>query len=430
MPGGMRQVAREFDVAVVGASVAGCTAARLFAQSGARVALIERRQDPAAYKVTCTHAILPSATPTIERLGLAPLLIERGALRTQLEIWTAHSGRLVLPDDGPVGWGVTRRTLDPLLRDLAAGTPGVEFFPGWTARRVLSNYARPVGVEVEGRNHQTLQIHARLLVGADGRDSTLARLARMPGRVRPHDRFCYFAYWRGVKPATTSARVWFLEPDGAALFPNEDGITLLVAVFHRSRLDDVRADLERAYMKLLASLPGAPDLSNAERVSKLIGKLQMPNVIRPAARPGMAFVGDAALATDPVFGVGIGFGFQSAEWLVDETNGVLDGGPELDRALGRYRRKFLWRLGPHHLQMADFSTRRQFRGLERLALGKAAVDPAVARAFGEVLTRERSPLRLLDPRVAARVLIPRPTPSRAGSMAWRSSPIPTNKVPA
>jgi menaquinone-9 beta-reductase len=202
-------------------------------------------------------------------------------------------------------------------------------------------------------------------------------------------------------------RVWFLEPDGAARFPNEDGITLLVAAFHRSRRDEVRADPESAYMGHLASLPDAPDLSDAERVSKLIGKLEMPNIIRPAARPGMAFVGDAALATDPTFGVGIGFAFQSAEWLVDETNGALDGGPELDRALGRYRRKFLWRLGPHHLQMADFSTRRRFTGLERRALGNAAVDPALARAFGDVFTRERSALWLLDPRFVARGLIRR-----------------------
>src|SRR5206468_6515271 len=109
--------------------------------------------------------------------------------------------------------------------------------------------------------------------------------------------------------------------------------------------------------------------------------------------------------------------------LVDETNGALDGGPRLDRALGRYRRKFLWRLGPHHLQMADFSTRREFTGLERLALGKAAIDPAVARTFGEVLTRERSVLRLMDPRFAVRVLIPKRRATQSSRTAWQSSPV-------
>ncbi len=406
------RAAKEFDVAVVGGSVAGCTAARLFAQGGASVALIERRDDPAAYKVTCTHAVLSPATPTIERLGLAPLLIERGVPRTAAEFWTPYSGWVRLPHDFPDGWGVTRRTLDPLLRDLTVGTPGVEYFPGWTAKRVLFDRARPIGVEVEDRKHQRADLRADLLVGADGRGSTVARLAGVPGRVRPHNRFFYFASWRGVKHVSTSrgpfVRLWLLDPDGAAQFPNEDDLTVLVAAYHRSRMAEVRADLEGSYMRHISSLPDGPDLGGAERISKILGKLEMPNLIRPAARPGIAFVGDAALAADPAFGVGITFAFQSAEWLVDETSGALGDRRQLDHALRRYSRKFLSRLGPHHLQSTDFSVGRKMRGIERMALRTAAVDPAFARVFGEAITRERSPLRMLDPRIAARLFVPRP----------------------
>lgn len=61
--------AGDYDVAIVGASTAGCTAARLFALRGARVALIEARPAMDAHKTVCTHFIRSSATPTIERLG-------------------------------------------------------------------------------------------------------------------------------------------------------------------------------------------------------------------------------------------------------------------------------------------------------------------------------------------------------------------------
>jgi flavin-dependent dehydrogenase len=229
--------------------------------------------------------------------------------------------------------------------------------------------------------------------------------------VRPHNRFFYFAYWRGVPQAKPrglpSFRLWVLDPEGAAEFPNEDDLTVLVAAYHRARLAEVRADLERTYTRTVTTLPDGPDLTGAERVSKLIGKLEVPNVMRPAASPGLAFVGDAALATDPLFGVGISFAFQSAEWLVDETSGALDGGSRLDDALRRYRRKFAWRLGPHHMLIANFSTGRKMRPFERFALRRATQDPTVARAFGEVLSRERSPFRFLDPRVPARILMPR-----------------------
>jgi len=42
--------------------------------------------------------------------------------------------------------GLTRRTLDPALRDLAVGTSGVEFFPGWTAKRVVADPGRVTGI--------------------------------------------------------------------------------------------------------------------------------------------------------------------------------------------------------------------------------------------------------------------------------------------
>jgi menaquinone-9 beta-reductase len=130
----------------------------------------------------------------------------------------------------------------------------------------------------------------------------------------------------------------------------------------------------------------------------------MPNKARPAAHSGVAFVGDAALATDPIFGVGCGWAFQSAEWLVDETGPALLDNGDLDVALGRYRRAFRRRLGPHHMQIADYSTGRPMRLNERIAFRAAAKDPVVAAAVEEVATRRRTALRLLDPRLTPRLL--------------------------
>jgi 2-polyprenyl-6-methoxyphenol hydroxylase-like FAD-dependent oxidoreductase len=404
-----------FDVAIVGASIAGCTAARLFAQAGARVALIERRPDPAAYKVACTHQILPSATPTIERLELGRMLEARGVPRTQAEFWTPYGGWFGFPPDGPDGWGVTRRTLDPLLRELATGTAGVELLAGHNVVGLVTEDNRPVGAELQGPRGEARSLRARLLVAADGRGSTIARLAQVRGRVRPHNRFFYFAYWRGVQPSGTCTRGWLLDPDAAALFPNEDGLTVLAVAPHRSRRPEFQADREGAYARMIAGLPDAPDLSQAERVSNLIGKLDVPNVMRPAARPGVAFVGDAALATDPVFGVGCGFAFQSAEWLVDETSAALLGEGNLDVALARYRRKLAWRLGPHHLQIAEYASGRRTTAWERATFRAATVDPVVSRAMGEVIARMRSPLSLLAPRVTSRVLVRRRTTDSAAS---------------
>jgi 2-polyprenyl-6-methoxyphenol hydroxylase-like FAD-dependent oxidoreductase len=397
-----------YDVVVAGASIAGCAAARLYALAGARVALIERRPDPAAYKVACTHQIQSSAVPAIERLGLAPLLERAGAVRSRAATWTPFGGWLQFPLDAPPGYGITRRSLDPILRELAVATPGVEYLPGQAVVGLAGDPNRVEGVEVENTDHRRRKLSARLTVAADGRDSTTARLAQVPARVRPHNRFVYFAYWRGVRSPKSEARLWLLDPDAAAVFPNEDDVTVIVTVPHRRRIAEFRAAPEAAYSRALDGLPDGPGLDGAERVSKLIGKFEMPNRMRPAAASRIAFIGDAALATDPLFGVGCGWAFQSAAWLVDETSSALLQGGDLDRALKRYRRAFRRRLGLHHFQIADYSTGRPMRLNERIALRAAANDPVVGSVIEEVATRRRTVLRLLDPRLTPRMLRGRP----------------------
>jgi 2-polyprenyl-6-methoxyphenol hydroxylase-like FAD-dependent oxidoreductase len=395
-----------YDVAIVGASTAGCTAARLFAQRGARVALIERKPAPEAYKTVCTHFIQASATPTIERLGLAPLLEVRGAVHNGIDLWTPASGWIDASADGdlPYGFNVTRRTLDPLLRRLAAETPGVELLAGWSAVGLLGG-TRPAGVRIEDRSHTSRELPAKLVVGADGRDSKVARWARVPGRVKPHGRFFYWGYWRGVRPATERSKMWLLDPDAAYTFPNEDGLTVVLVAPHRDRLPEFQADLHGAYHAMLDALPDGPDMSEVTLESKLLGKLELPNVLRPAARPGVAFAGDAALAGDPLWGVGCGWAFQSAEWLVDETADALaDDDAALDAALERYRKLHRKRLLPHYMMITDLASGRPINAIERRLYRAAARDDAVRAAFGRIGSRERAPATMLKPHLIARIV--------------------------
>jgi flavin-dependent dehydrogenase len=324
-------------------------------------------------------------------MGLASALEQAGAARTRAAGWTPHGGWLRFPPAAPAGYGISRRRLDPLVRALAVETPGVEYFPGERVTGLLADGDRPAGVETECRDRERRSLRAKLTVAADGRDSPLARLARIPARVRPNNRFAYWAYWHGVRTPPDEARVWLLDPDAAAVFPNEDGRTVIAVVAHNDRLPEFRADPDAAYLRFIRRLPDGPDLAAAERASELIGSLRISNRMRPAARPGMALVGDAALATDPLFGVGCGWAFQSAEWLVEETaTALLDPHGNLDHALGRYRRAFLRRLGPHHLQIADYSSGRPMRRNERLILRAAARYPAVGAPVERFVTR-RSP---------------------------------------
>ena len=121
--------AAEYDVAVVGASIAGCTAAALLGRAGARVALLESHSDPNTYKRMCTHLIQASASPTIERLGLREPIEAAWAQPNDLNIWTRygwisfdHRSAPAPMCDHPA-WNIRRETFGSAVARAGRQTP-------------------------------------------------------------------------------------------------------------------------------------------------------------------------------------------------------------------------------------------------------------------------------------------------------------------
>ena len=379
-------MSERYDAVVVGASLAGCSAATFLARRGAKVAVVDRRAKVTDYKRACTHFIQASATPTIERLGLADRIEAAGGVRNAIAIWTRYGWIRPDPDASfsypEYGYSIRREKLDPMVRELAAEA-GAELVLGQTAREIVKSNGRVEGVVVEGRDRSRRELRAGVVVGADGRGSTVAKLARVPGRVRPHNRFSYFAYYRGLPAPSGPGRavLWFLDPDGCALFPNDDGVSLVGVMPTKEKLPQFKRDPEASVLSYYERLPGAPDPRSGERISSWMGAIELPNVSRPAARPGIAFVGDAAMACDPLWGVGCGFALQSGEWLADEIADPLIGGGDVDAALDRYRRRHRWNLAGHHWSMCDYATGRPFGVVEKLLFSAAARDERMTLMF-------------------------------------------------
>jgi menaquinone-9 beta-reductase len=394
----------ETDVVVAGGSIGGCALATLLGRQGVRVTVLEKTVKPDHYKVVCTHFIQPGATPVIERLGLAGPMEAAGAVRNGLEVWS-DAGWYRTPDDCGYGYSLRRSKLDPMVRDLAASTPNVELRRGVTVTEVLRDGDRPAGLRGRTVGGEQVEIRAQVVIGADGRGSTLAQLAGIPGRVLPHNRFGYMAYYKGLELQADGQRsqMWLLGRDILYCFPNDDGLTIAAAFLHKDRLPDFKGDKEEAFVAAFDGLDRGPDLRGATRVSPLIGKLDVPNVRRPAGRPGVAFVGDAAQASDPVWGVGVGFALQSAAWLADELAGAITAGVDPDPALERYRRIHLRQLALHHLQMSDFADGRDLNPFERALHRVAARDPQTAAMMAQLAARAEPLDLVMRPRRLARV---------------------------
>ena len=142
---------------------------------------------------------------------------------------------------GESGYNLTRAKLDPMIRELATSTAGVDYLPGRRAHGLEWTGDRVGGVRLRDRAGAESLVSARLVVAADGRGSGLATLAGVRTRTRPHERFLYFAHFRGVELDTAaSSQMWFAEPDVRYAFTNEDGLTVLVCMAARERLASSR----------------------------------------------------------------------------------------------------------------------------------------------------------------------------------------------
>ncbi|WP_343602207.1 FAD-dependent monooxygenase [Mycobacterium sp.] len=410
------------DVVVVGSGPAGCCAAMLFGRKGLRVALLEAHRDEGHYKRLCTHSIRSSALPTLQRLGLADVLEQHGGVRSHDHLWTRHGWILSgSATKRGFGYNISRRVLDPLLRSSAAGVPGVQLMLGARVTELTVDHSGRVDGVVADVDGASRRIRARLVVGADGYSSKVARLASLPAKVWRNDRFVFFAEYRNVDaPAWCTTALWLLEPDVAYLFRNEDDVVVLAAMPAKDQLPAFLTDRDTAIVTLFADLPDGPDLTRAQRVSEVIGTADYPSITRNRiVAPGVALIGDAATVGDPLWGTGCGWALQSAEWLCDAVaDRLLSGTPDsVDAAARRYQRRHRRRLVLHQAMNISFSRQRRLNPVQRLLYAGAARDLKVADTLMAVGSRNRSPAVLASPLLLVRAAIAslRPAPVSARS---------------
>ena len=304
----------DYDAVVVGASLAGSATAIMLGRAGARVALVEQRPDASAYKKICSHYIQSSAVATLERLELLEPMMEAGAVRSRVRLrspwgWIDPP----LEPSVPSGVNLRRSVLDPLIRETAATTPGVELIAGHTVHELLREGDAVSGAVARDTEGNERRLRSRLLVGADGRGSRVATLAGVPTKSVPHGRVAFGGYFEGPPPnGSPDASFWLLDPDMAAAVPTDSGLTFYAAMPIKEHAGAFREDPAKALVAFLEGVSDPPPIGASRMIQPAQGKLDMTNVAHVPTASGLALVGDAALAIDPLWGVGCGWALQSA----------------------------------------------------------------------------------------------------------------------
>jgi menaquinone-9 beta-reductase len=254
------------------------------------------------------------------------------------------------------------------------------------------------------RAGEPLTLGARLLVGADGRGSRTAEVAKLPTRMGENGRFAYWGYFEGPPLGTgASVHLWLLDSgDVGIVTPTDGGLMLYVAFPRLERAAEFKRDIEGALRAFISALPDAPPIGASTLAGPLVGKLDLTNEWRRTTGDGIALVGDAALAADPVGAIGCGWAVQSAEWLADAVAPALVDGAPLEPALRRYRRRHRRELLGHSRLAADASKAKPLNPVQRVLFSAAVHDPATAEHVEAFAARVIRPSRFLAPRPLAR----------------------------
>jgi 2-polyprenyl-6-methoxyphenol hydroxylase-like FAD-dependent oxidoreductase len=236
-----------YDAIVIGARCAGSPTAMLLARAGYRTLVVDRATFPS--DTMSTHLIHPTGVAALKRWGLLEQLHASGCPPVDTYAFDfgpftiAGSPRSV--EGVRVAYAPRRTVLDKLLVD-AAGAAGAEVREGFTVEELLFEDGRVAGVRGHTPHGKSLTERARVVVGADGRFSGVARDVGAPVyRHTPATMVATYTYWSDLPTQTYEA---FIRPGrGWGVFPTHENLTLVVVGWPYSEFDANRRAVEASY---------------------------------------------------------------------------------------------------------------------------------------------------------------------------------------
>ena len=403
----------EWDAVVVGAGPAGSVTALLLARAGLAVLLVDRARFPR--EKPCSEYLSPAATTILERLGDDVIgAVERAphaklyGMRVFAPGGNAVCGRFA--KDGrtglrPYSFALPRSTLDTILVR-AAARAGAVVREATAVEDLVWERGAVVGVLARSEGGPRVRYRARVVVGADGLRSVVARRAG-PVRSSPPWRIAFTAHVRDVAGVDGVGELHVSDLGYVGLGPVGDGVTTVALVLPLRAVRGSGRDYRRDFFAELERFPGlAGRFAGRQLARAVLVTGPFARWARAPIRAGVILVGDAADFFDPFTGQGIYSALRGAELaasaVVEALRGT--GGPVARAALVPYlrarRRTFAgkWMLerligtGVGWPALAD-------RVIERLARRPELADLLVS-ATGNIVPARR----VLAPRVLAHLL--------------------------
>lgn len=327
----------DYDAIVVGARCAGSPTAMLLASQGYRVLVVDRSEFPS--DALSTHLIHTPGVAILKRWGLFDALVATGA--PPIDTYLFDFGPFSITGspgtkDSPFAYAPRRISFDWILVE-AAAKAGAEVRERFTVDEILIEDGRVAGITGRDANGKTVTERARVVVGADGRQSVVARAVRPEQYLeKPPLLAGYYSYYSGL-PMNGRFESHDAPRRGMAMWPTDGDLTLVIAGWPHEEFEANKHDIEGNLQKVFDMIPDVGErIAAAKRETKIYGAT-VPNYFRKPYGPGWALVGDAGYNLDFITAQGMQDAFRDAELCAAALDQALAGARPYDEAMERYR---------------------------------------------------------------------------------------------
>jgi 2-polyprenyl-6-methoxyphenol hydroxylase-like FAD-dependent oxidoreductase len=360
-----------------------------------------------------THLIHAPGVAALDRWGLLDEVIASGC--PPIDTYSFDFGPFMLSGTPHAANGIStaygpRRTvLDKILVDAAAAA-GAEVREGFTVEDVVIEGGTVAGIRGRGADGRSVFERARIVIGADGRNSHVAKAVQPPQyNDKPALQWSYYTYFSGLP---TDGFRTVIRPDrGFALFPTNDGLTLLAVGWPTAEATAFKSDVEANFLKTLELSPDiAARVRVATREERFFGGT-VPNFFRTPFGPGWALIGDAGYTKDPITAQGISDAFADAEHCTTAIDDAFDGRRTFEDAMSDHQQA----RDMHAMPIFEFTT--QLATLEapppemQQLLGAVYGNPHAMDAFASVVAGTMSPVEFFDPAHIGQIMAVAATPA-------------------
>jgi len=312
----------------------------LLARLRYRVLLLDKAGFPS--DTLSSHYIHQPGVARLKRWGVIDKVVASNCPPTRQVTFDvgpfALTGSPPSADGVACGYGPRRRVLDTILVE-AAAEAGAQVREHFTVTDLLMDGDRVRGIRGHTAGGAPVTEEARIVIGADGLRSLVARAVQAPSYHEwPALTCAYYTYWSDVPVAGAEL---YPRPERMILaFPTNDERTLTIVWWPHAAFHEVRADIAGHFMQALDLAPTlAERIRNGKRSERFYGTADLPFFFRKPYGPGWALVGDAGYHKDPITAFGITDAFRDAELLAEAIDAGLSGKRPLEEALVDYERQ-------------------------------------------------------------------------------------------